>query len=177
MPFKASRILLGIVATEDRPELDTGHAAKHHRGRVGVHHRDRIRSRLIQLAVNHRFVGRLESGFFILIPAIEIGDDDIAEFGKKQTGFFRSAAADQHVRAARRALTWPVVSLNMPSLARMRHDSATLRAKNGSVFKVFSLWRQNTFVEIALQCDFRSHQFLSCASPGADLTCGRLQKK
>ena len=65
-----------------------------------MHDGDRIRSRLIQLAVNHRFVGRLESGFFVLIAAVEIGDDDIARLGKKQSGFFRSAAADQHVLVA-----------------------------------------------------------------------------
>ena len=65
-----------------------------------MHDCDRIRSRLIQLAMNHRFVGRLESGFLVLIPAVEIGDDDIAWLGEKQAGFFRSAATDQHVLAA-----------------------------------------------------------------------------
>src|SRR5688572_30002747 len=44
--------------------------------------------------------------------------------------------------ASRRALTWPVVSLNIPSLARMRQDSATLRARDKSVFNEFSFHRR-----------------------------------
>src|ERR1043165_7803981 len=41
-----------------------------------------------------------------------------------------------------RALTWPVVSLNRPSLARIRHDSATFRARFESVFTFVLLDRQ-----------------------------------
>ena len=62
-----------------------------------MHDGRRIRSRLVYFAVDDCFIGRLEPGFLVPIAAVEIGDNNIARLGKKQTGFFRSAAADQHV--------------------------------------------------------------------------------
>ncbi len=49
----------GIVAAEDRAKLNPGHARQDDRGRMGMHHRARVRMSFIKLAMNTRFVRRL----------------------------------------------------------------------------------------------------------------------
>ena len=99
-----------------------------------MHHASNVGAGLIDLTMNASFIGRFEAGLSFQALPFQIGQENVAGLGKEKPGLVGPSAPDQHLISLLRALTWPVVSLKSPSLARMRHDSATFRAKERSVF-------------------------------------------
>ena len=56
---------------------------------------------LIKLAVDHRFIRRLEHAFCCESMAVEIRQHHVCRFGKQQSGFFFAPTANQNRCSAR----------------------------------------------------------------------------
>ena len=70
---------------------------------MGVNNSLHSRTGSVKLAVDYRFIRRLECAFACESLAIEIRQHHVCRLGKKQAVFFFAATADQHRCSARAA--------------------------------------------------------------------------
>ena len=62
-----------------------------------MHHASNVGASLIDLTMNASFIGRFEAGLPLQALSFQIGQENVAGFGKEKSGLVGPSAPDQHM--------------------------------------------------------------------------------